>query len=512
MAKKIIGKIIGGVNYEDAPSELGFPYLVDAQNLVPSPTGDPTKRGGSSVLNSVAYGTYITSFHEYINAGTSYKFASQGTVIGLFDGASTFDNHITGLTSGKYGQWLNYGSYAIYVNGTDNAQKTDGTTGNDLTSDLSGIPGGRCIAEWGERVWIGGYTSNIARLTGSALRAETDFSTSTTDIGFFQGYIGDKNNGITGLIPFFDMLVIGKLNQIYMLTGAPETASSTFRIQPLYSKDKDNIGFTAKNAITQVGNDIIFLDGFDIKAISNITQYGDVESTTILANVRDFFKSSSGASLDKDYLQDSHFFNYKQKEQVWCSIPTGQYTRYWFILDYSNRELKNKLGLPLYSFLPMSGLTPISFGGVIDGTYTKIYMGCDDGKVRLLDTGTNDTSTAIDAFGVWGYGDPDRFVQAMRVNLNIGYTTACTLTPSYAYGLQDWASIRTAGNYTAMSAEDLTDSSWITKGNAAIKRFNEFYGDMGRSFCFKLRHNTASQTFDIKPSTIHLNGRVGYYA
>jgi hypothetical protein len=45
-------------------------------------------------------------------------------------------------------------------------------------------------------------------------------------------------------------------------------------------------GFTSKWAITQVGNDIIFLDGFDIKSLSGIQEFGDVEYNTIIPTFR----------------------------------------------------------------------------------------------------------------------------------------------------------------------------------------------------------------------------------
>jgi hypothetical protein len=499
-----IGNVLGGVNYSTPPAGLPSYFLADAQNIVPTLSGYATKRGGSSKMNTTAYGTIITSLHELVIAGTSNRFAVQGTKIGKYNsGTGAFVDHNTiALTTGLYGQWLNYGDYAIYVNGTDTARKTDGTTESDLTSDLSGLPGARCIAEWGERIWVGGYTGNIATLVGSALRAPTDFNTATAAIGYWTGTIGNKNQGITGLFPFYDILLIGKQNQLYLLAGAPETDSSTFSLKPLQTKDKDSIGFTSKNAITQVGNDLIFLDGFDIKRLSGINQYGDVESVSVLGNVKDFFRSSTGAALSSAYLQNASFFHYKFKEQVWCSLPTGANTRFWFILDYSNRSARESMGLQGYSFFPMAGLTPIYLGGFENGTRVDPYAGCEDGFIRQLDTGTNDTSTAIDAHATWSIGAPDRNVQAGYVNLSIKYASACSMTLGYAYGLNDWADIRTAGNFTNLDAQDLSDETWTNTGVVGKKRFSDMAYQSGRSFAFKIRHNTASQTFEIRGSTI----------
>jgi len=510
MPEVSFGNIIGGVNYTIPPSELPPYFLADAKNAVPVLNGYGSKRGGSSKMNTTAYGTVITTFHELLVGATSNRFASQGTVIGKYNSSTgAFDSHITGLTTGLYGQWVDYATYAIYANGSNKVQRTDGTTGADLTADLSGIPGGICLAEWGERIWVGGYTGNLAKLTGSALRAPTDFST-TGAAGYFQGNVGNQNQPITGLFPFYDMLMTGKLNQIYILTGAPETNADTFRLIPLQTKDKDSMGFTAKNAIVQVGNDVVFLDGFNIKALSGVQAYGDIESLSIIANIKDYFRDSAGAALDKDYLQNAHFFHYKHKEQIWCSIPTGANTRYWFIIDYSNRELRQALELPKYSFFPMAGLIPICFGGVENGSRVDIYAGCEDGYVRQLDTGQDDTSTAIDTHMVWSFGVPNRTIQPVSIDLSVKYTTACALTPSYAMGLRDWQSIVTSGNYTALDAQSVVDSSWRSQGNVAHKVLSDMMYNTDRAFAFKLRHNTVTQSFEMRNSIFRYRPKYRY--
>jgi hypothetical protein len=431
-------------------------------------------------------------------SGTSYKLAAQGTVVGIYNAATgAFDNHILALSSGSYGQWLNYGTYAIYANGVDNVRKTTGLVTTDLTADLGGLTAGNCLAEWGERVW----TAVGATLYGSALRAPTDFSTTTTDIGFWDGTIGSTNQAITGLSPFFDILLIGKLNQLWQLSGAPETASSTFRLIPLHTRgDRDSLGFTSKNAITQVGNDLVFLDGFVIKALSGIQAYGDVESVSIVGNIKDFLLED--ASLDKDYLKYAQFFHYKHKEQIHVSIPTGASTRLWFVIDYSNAEIRKALELPKYSFYPMSGLTPICFGGIEDGSKVNIYVGCHDGFVRQLDTGYNDDSTAIDSHVVWVWGDKARDINPVDISLAIRQTTGCTLTPYYALGLQEWQQVRTSTNYTAMDAETVTDSTWKADKGVSHKVLSAFSEESGRSFAFKVRHNTLSQNFEIRDSAL----------
>lgn len=494
------GNIIGGVNFAFPPSALPPLYVADCRNMLPALIGYASPRGGSAKLNATAYGSLITSFHELVASGVSCKFAAKGSVVGKYNPATgAFQDHIGGLTSGTYGQWLNYGSYAIYANGVDKPKKTTGLVASDLTGDLSGIRGANCLSEWGERVW----TSVGNTLYGSALRAPADFSTTTVDRGYWEGTIGASSQAITGLSPFFDILLVGKLNQLWQLSGAPETASSTFRLIPLHTRgDRDSLGFTSKTAITQVGNDLLFLDGFNIKALSGIQAYGDVESVSIIGNVKDFLTSSQGASFDKDYLHLSHFFHYKHKEQVWCSIPTGETTRYWFVIDYGNQDLRKALELPKYSFFPMSGFTPTCFGGVEDGSRVNIYAGCNDGHVRRLDVGYDDDGVAIDSHVTWVWGDKVRDISPVDISLSVRQTTGCTLSPFYAFGLQEWQEVIDASNYTAMDSETVGDRTWLVNKGVSHKILSSFCEESGPSFAFRVGHNTAGQSFEIRDSAL----------
>jgi len=173
--------------------------------------------------------------------------------------------------------------------------------------------------------------------------------------------------------------------------------------------------------------------------------------------------------------------------------------------------MREMIGLPKYSIYPLAGLTPLCFGGVTSGANVDIYAGCTDGYVRKLDTGTNDTSTAVNAYGTWCVGDTEKYIQPVYANVNAWYDTACTITPSYALGLQDWADIRTADNFTDLTAEDLTDSSWKTVGSVAHKRIDGFYQNTGKTFALKLTHNTAGQTFEMRQSIIKYRRRFTYY-
>lgn len=343
----------------------------------------------------------------------------------------------------------------------------------------------------------------MARLTGSAINDPTDYTgAAATSTDAVQQTIGDSGDPITALFGFFDMLLVGKKNNIYKVTGTPATDVTTLKIEPLYSKSADNVGFTSPWAIAQVGNDVIFQDGFDIKRLSGIEEYGDVEYTSIIPHFRDYLKSI----VDKDYLQYTQFFHYKKAQQIWVSIPTGATTHYVFVLDYKFYPQTER-----YAFYPMGDLVINCFGGVADGEVTNIYYGDETGFVHQLDTGNDDNGGAIDRyFTTMVSGNyPERGVldnherrkQYLRSETAIkAEESTLTMTPSYALDLMDNEQVRASGNYTALSAETVTGSTWV--GTGVKKKSVPLLGLSGNTLALKWRHNTIAENFTFYPSQV----------
>jgi len=491
-----------GVDYSTPPHELSRAALADASNVVPDENGLPKGRGGSVKLNGTSLASEIWSVFEFRSGSTAYKLASYSTKIGYYNtGTGEFTDSITGLTDNKMRQWVNFAGKAISVNeGADAPQYWQAT---DTHGALAGSPtNGRTIAEWANRVWLGGDSTNVALLTASHLNDPTTWTTGTATQGVSQT-IGDSKDPITGIFGFFDMLLVGKKNNIYRVTGAPATDATSLEINPLYSKSTDNTGFTSPWAITQVGNDVIFLDGFDIKRLSGIQEYGDVEYTSIIPHLGGYLKSIA----DKDYLQYTHFFHYKKEQQIWVSIPTGAATRYVFVLDY---KFKNDTGR--YAFYPMGGLVVNCFGGVEDGEVTNIYYGDRTGYVRQLDTGNNDDGSAISRYFVTmisgndiknGVLDRHEYRKSF-INTEAYITSeqaALSMTPYYAVDLMNAAQVRTSGNYTSLGAETVTGWS----GTGVYRKRIPLRGIAGNTLALKWLHNTVNQNFTMYPSTVAFN-------
>ncbi len=496
-----------GVDYATPPHELSPAALADASNVVPDERGLPTGRGGSVKYNSVSLASRITSFHEFQTGSTFSQLVSYSTKIAYYNSATgEFVTSITGLTSNKMTQWVTFAGKAISVNeGSDVPQYwTDSST----NGDLAGSPvTGNTIATWSNRLWFGGDATNVALLSGTDLDDPTTSTGGGAASAAVSQTVGDGKIPITGLFGFFDLLLVGKKNNIYKVFSTSDTPTdgSSLVIKPLYTRQADNIGFTSPWAITQVGNDVIFLDGFDIKRLSGIQEFGDVEHVSIIAHLGDYLENTA----DKDRLQYTQFFHYKKKQQIWITIPTGSASHYVFILDY-----KFKAETGRYAFYPMGGLVMNVVGGVADGDTVDIYYGDETGFIRQLDTGNNDDGSAITRYFVSvisgndiknGVLDRHEYRKGFLNTeaFSLSEQSTLTMVPSYALDLMDDTQIRTSGNYTDLSSEVVT--GWT--GTGVRHKRVPLRGLAGNTIALKWTHATVNENFTFYPSTVQYRYR-----
>lgn len=499
MPKSPYGHCEMGVDYSTPPHEQGVNTFADSKNVVPTYKGVVTGRKGQAKLSSVSLASRITSLHE-LRSGTTRGFlASYSTKVAEYNSATgAFDDKITGLTSNLMFQWVNFGGLAVGVNGTDNPQSWDGTTGQDLAGSP---PVGRTVIQWSNRLWFGGNSTDVATLSGSVLNNPILYTGAGTATGAVAQTVGDSKDPITGMVGFFDWLLVGKQNTIYRISGTPATDATSLKIEPLYSRasENNNVGFTSKWAITQVGNDIIFLDGFDIKSLAGIQEHGDVEYNTVIPNFREYLESI----CDKNYLQNSQFFHYKKEQQVWVSMPTGASTYYVFVLDY---KFKHKTGK--FSIFPMGNIVANTFGGVENGVTEDMYYGDATGYVRQLDVGNNDDGVKIERYftkvhagnvpeqGALGYENRRKqFLNSETFIKPEGSTL--TMTPYYAVNVLDDEQARDIA-YTALDSQDIT--AWFGSG---VKRQRvPLFGVNGNTIAIKWVHEVIGENFTFYPSEL----------
>jgi hypothetical protein len=488
-----------GVNYSIPPYELRANELADSKNVVPSRKGLPTGRGGQVKFNNTTLSSRVTSFHEYKSGTDRDQIVSYSTKIAVYNsGTSEFDDKITGLTDDKMFQWANFGGLSVGVNEVDAPQAWNGSSGAALTGSP---PIGLTVAQWSNRLWFGGDSTNVALLSGSALNDPTDYSTSGA-LGAVAQTVGDSKDPITGLFGYFNLLLVGKQNTIYKISGNPATDATSIIIEPLYSRtqETDNVGFTSKWAIAQVGNDVIFLDGFDIRSLTGIQEFGDVEYNSIIPDFRDYLESIA----DKDLLKYTQFFHYKKEQQIWVSMPMSSTTHYVFVLDY-----KFKPATGVYAVYPMGEVVANVFGGVENGANHDIYFGDETGFVKQLDVGDNDDGSAIERYHTKVFsgnvpeqaalGYEDRRKSFLNSNTFIQPTQGTlTMEPSYAVDILDDEQVRDA-SYTAMDTQDVL--TWFGSGNR--RQRVPFFGVSGYTLALRWTHEKVGENFIFYPSKLN---------
>jgi hypothetical protein len=489
-----------GVDYSLPPQSLPAGALADACNVIPTDSGLVTGRSGVLRLNNAPVhtdGSRMTSLFEYRSGSSVKTLCSYKDRLAYYDATTNvFIDYVTGLTTGKRCQWVNFGGKAISINEGANApQYFDGTTGGALGGTP---PNGKSICEWSSRVWIGGDSTNVALLTGSYISDPTDWTTTTAAIGRVQQYVGDPKDPIIGIFGFFEWLLIGKKNILYKLTGSPPTNSTNLGIYPVYDRKGDSVGFTSPWAITQVGNDVIFLDGFDIKRLSGIQEFGDIESISVIPQFREYLREIA----DKDYIQYTKFYHYKNKQQIWVSIPTSATTNYVFVIEYKFYRETGR-----YAVFPMSNLNITDFTGIANGAIDDLYAAFEDGIARHLDVdGCNDDSataipryfTTVLAGAGKGEGVTEYRKQFHKLNTYVKPTeSTLTMTPSYAVDLMDSNQIRT-GSFTNLTSEVASD--W--PGTGVKRKDIRLFGISGKALALKWTHEKIAENFVMQPSSV----------
>lgn len=221
-----------------------------------------------------------------------------------------------------------------------------------------------------------------------------------------------------------------------------------------------------------------------------------MESASVIPHFREYLRDIA----DKDYIQYTKFHHYKNKQQIWVSIPTGATTRYVFVIEYKfYRETER------YAVFPMSNLNITDLTGIANGSIDDLYGSFQDGIARKLDIGNDDSGTAIPrhftqviAGAGRGEGVTEHRKQFHKLNTYIKPTeSTLTMTPSYAVDLMNDAQIRT-GTFTDLSAETVT--GW--PGTGVSRKDIRLFGLSGKAMALKWSHEKVGENFVMQPSSV----------
>lgn len=383
----------GGFNSRDNPTDLAPEYLSDVRNMKYDVSGALSSRNGfakitsSSALSARAV-TSGTRFNK--DDGTTrfdVAFSNQ-TMYKLGSGAGT-SMDTTSFTQDSVFTFATFGNNLYYGNGIEAPRKWTGT-GN--AGAMGGTPPTAkyiTTSTTGQRLFMAGDTSNIARLYWSALGNAEDWTTAN-DAGFLDVRT-DDGEPITGIREINGVLVIFKTSSTHILTG---NAPSNFTLRQI----NPEIGCVAPYSIGANDREIFFAanDGFyacngtQLRKISRLID-PTYQTLTSKSNIRGSVYMNGHIYVASVSLSTAYdrIFTYDfliSKEGAWSIYDSHSANSFW----------------------------------VHSGEDGAMYFGGPTGHVYQFDSGTSDAGSTINflARTAWlTLKQPDRKKRFKRLHL-----------------------------------------------------------------------------------------------
>ena len=217
------------------------------------------------------------------------------------------------------------------------------------------------------RLFVSGDPNYPGYVWFSQVNTALDWSTSNA-AGYVSAVDDDANSFAVGAIKahYGDLYVFGTSTQPYIckLTGA---SPGDFALPPLFQQC-----YTTQRGCLSIINDVWFVSGDSVYALSGVQVYGDVRASDIGFNISDKIKT---------YWSTACFSAFNPKDgQV--LIKLAGYDN--ILVAHTRIPLQDRIGRTTYPWTEyaLKGLTPTAFANV-DGT---LYIGCSDGHLYTLDT------------------------------------------------------------------------------------------------------------------------------
>lgn len=478
-----------GLNNNDDSSQIEDNQSQDLLNVIIAK--DISKRGGFTEVNSTAIpsstGIYGL-FPYYYNNGANRKliYASH-TVLGEMSvGDGSISTITSGLTSNQRTRAVTFQDLLILVNGSNNPQKIDESTGADLGGDPSVT---KYIALHKNYLFIAGNSTYPSRLWYCDLDTpETWGANSFFDVNT------DDGQSITGLQVTLDALIIYKDYNIYLLYGDTPTYTDGLTLWRIKQASTDT-GAVNQGCISTVGKNLVYLS-----RNKGVQTFGGGVTT---AEVK--FDSLASATLSRDItptiksLNESRFsqaeainFDYKYI----LSVPNNASTtnNLNLVFDYATGDwLLWDIPANCWTVFRSSGVDILYFGSVSTG---KIY--------RYTPTTYSDNGTAINAY----YKTKD---------LNLGSSVNDKIFRKYYLTTNKSTDFVTTVDYEVdfgdSTGEDTvsakaSDSLWGTMvwgtdtwGGATVSTTKKSMNKRGKFINYKFSNNTLGENMIIRDFT-----------
>lgn len=266
----------GGLNYADAPANIGDNELTRALNIIyNAQSGTPETRPGTSCCMSAACsGTspILAGYYYEKSASTKYHVAACGGKLWYRSGTGLASwTEIGSLNdSTTVPSFLTFNAKLLIADGGTNIKTWDGTTYSALSDGLTATS----ITTIKNRVVVNS-TGSPDLVTMSGPNDETKWNTSTEGaVGIRVGF-GD-NMVVKGFAVMGDDLIVAKTGdsnkRLYRVNVADATETNWYA-----KKLSDNNSAQNGHCLATAFNNCYFVDSNGFKTLKGVTEYGDLQ-------------------------------------------------------------------------------------------------------------------------------------------------------------------------------------------------------------------------------------------
>lgn len=373
----------GGLNNNDDSTDIEDNQAQDLLNVIfPK---DLAKRGGYTEVNSTAIsgstGIYGL-FPYYYNNGASRKllYISHTTCGEVNTGTGATSSITTGLTTNLRTRGLTFKDLFIFVNGTDNPQKINEDSGDDLGGSP---PVTSLIALHKNYLFLSGNSTYPSRVYYSDLD-----DPETWGANDFFDCNPDDGDKITGLYVTLDSLIIQKEYNTYLLYGDTPSYTEGLTLWRV-KKASTSTGAVNQGSMQAWGKNVLYLsrnEGVQIFGGGVTSDEVEFDSMTSTLMSKDITPSIGGLNESRNSQAEAVVWDYKYI----LAVPNGSSTTNNLCLVYDFRAGGwSKWNIPAncWTKFRSSGVDYLYFGSPTTG---KIY--------RYTPTTYSDNGTAINAY------------------------------------------------------------------------------------------------------------------
>ena len=480
----------GGLNNQDDSTQIPG----KAQDLLNVILAKETrKRGGYKEVNSTAIpsstGIYGV-FPYYYNNGANRKliYASHTVLGSMSVGDGSISTITTGLTSNQRTRAVTFKDLFISVNGVDNPQKIDESSGADLGGSP---PVTDTIALHKNYLFLTGNNTYPSRVYYSNLDTpETWGASSYFDVN------PDDGDRCIGFRVTLDALIIFKEYNVYLLYGDTPAFTEGLTLWRIKKASTDT-GSVNQGSIVEVNKNLIYLSrnkGFQTFGGGVTTSEVEFDSLTSATLSRDI--TPTIADLNESRFSQAEAINFDYK--YICSVPNGSSTtnNLTLVYDYATGDwLVWDIPANCWTVFRASGVDNLYFGDPATG---KIYV--------YTPTTYSDNGTAIDAY--YKTGDMDLSSKNMDLSSNDKIFRRYYLTLNKASDFNVTVDYEVDfGEYTGQDtvAAKGSDSVWGTMvwgtnawGGATTSSTRKDMNERGKFINYKFSNSTLNEDMRIR--------------